>query len=158
MAIRWRVDRQRLEKEPGKDAMRRVWDHSALLRWKMPYWIIIAALCAITAAVHVSGGELDIDYSHNLMGRGAVMSDFKMGSEEDTLAAGRVRGSGEVMNRYTVLLNDSKNISVEDEFVFQKLPVAEEVSLPDYPPMAGAPMSLRLLGTVWAPRINLTGT
>jgi hypothetical protein len=69
-----------------------------------------------------------------------------------------VRGSGEVINRYTVLLNDSKNISVEDEFVFQELPVAEEVSLPDYPPMAGAPMSLRLLGTVWAPRINLTKT
>jgi len=137
--------------------MRRVWEHSALLRWKMPYWIKIAALCIIMTAVYVSSGETNIDYSHNLMGTGTVMSDFKMGSEEDTLATGRVRGSGEVTNRYTVLMNDSKNVSIDDQFTFHELPVAGEVILPEYPPMAGEPMSLHLLGTSWASRINLTG-
>ncbi len=61
------------------------------------------------------------------------------------------------MNRYAFLINDSKNVSIEDQFIFQKLPEAAEIDLPAYPPMSEAPMSLRLLGTSWAARINLTG-
>ena len=51
----------------------------------MLYGLIIAALYTMTAPY--SCAELAIDYSHNLMGTGTVMSDFKMGSEGDTLAA-----------------------------------------------------------------------
>jgi len=134
-----------------------VWANSAPLRWKMLCWVIIAALYIIMTATYSSHAEVDIDYSHNLMGTGTVMSDFKMGSEDDTLAVGRVRGTGEVMNRYAFLINDSKNVSIEDQFIFKKLSEAEEMDILDYPPMTEAPMSLRLLGTAWAARINLTG-
>jgi len=123
----------------------------------MHYWIMIAALCAVMNAAYSSGAEVDIDYSHSLMGMGTVMSDFKMGSEEDSLAMGRVRGSGEIVNRYAVLLNSSKNVSIEDQFIFQQTPVAADTPVPDYPPMVGAPMGLRLLGTSWAGRIDLAG-
>ena len=123
----------------------------------MHYWIMIAALCAVLTAAYSSDAEVDIDYSHSLMGMGTVMSDFKMGSEEDTLAMGRVRGSGEVVNRYAFLLNSSKNVSIEDQFIFQQTPEAAGASVPDYPPMVGAPMGLRLLGTSWAGRIDLAG-
>ena len=146
-----------VRKETDKGAMRAVWAGSALLRWKVSCWIIIAGICIVLTAAHSWDAEVDIDYSHNLMGTGTVMSDFKMGSEEDTLAAGRVRGSGEVMNRYAVLINDSKNVSIEDQFIFQELPAAAEIDLLQYPPMTEAPMRLRLLGTAWAARINLTG-
>ena len=137
--------------------MRDVWANYAPLRWKILCWVIVAALYVIMTAAYISNAEVDIDYSHNLMGTGTVMSDFKMGSEDDTLAAGRVRGSGEVMNRYAFLINDSKNVSIEDRFIFHKLPEAAEIDLPAYPSMTLAPMSLRLLGTSWAARINLTG-
>ena len=147
----------RLGKDAGEGAMRDVWANSAPLRWKMLCWVIIAALYIIMTAAYSSHAEVDIDYSHNLMGAGTVMSDFKMGSKDDTLAAGRVRGSGEVMNRYAFLINDSKNVSIEDQFIFHELPEAEEMDVPDYPPMTEAPMRLRLLGTSWAARINLTG-
>lgn len=147
----------RLGKDAGEGAMRDVWANSAPLRWKMLCWVIIAALYVIMTAAYSSHAEVDIDYSHNLMGTGTVMSDFKMGSKDDTLAAGRVRGSGEVMNRYAFLINDSKNVSIEDQFIFHKMPEAAEIDLPAYPPMTEAPMSLRLLGTSWAARINLTG-
>jgi hypothetical protein len=125
------------------------------LRWEILCWVIIAIY--VMTAAYSSYAEVDIDYSHNLMGTGTVMSDFKMGSKDDTLAAGRVRGSGEVMNRYAFLINDSKNVSIEDQFIFHELPEAAEMDVPDYPPMAESPMRLRLLGTVWAARINLIG-
>ena len=147
----------RLGKDAGEGAMRDVWANSAPLRWKMLCWVIIAALYIIMTAAYSSHAEVDIDYSHNLMGTGTVMSDFKMGSKDDTLAAGRVRGSGEVMNRYAFLINDSKNVSIEDQFIFHELPEAEEMDVPDYPPMTEAPMRLSLHGTSWSARINLTG-
>ncbi|MDD1759465.1 MAG: hypothetical protein LUQ44_02565 [Methanothrix sp.] len=149
------IYRIRQRKKTGKRAMRDVWANSAPFRWKMLCGVIVAALYVMTAAY--SYAEVDIDYSHNLMGTGTVMSDFKMGSKDDTLAAGRVRGSGEVMNRYAFLINDSKNVSIEDQFIFHELPEATEMDVPDYPPMTEAPMRMRLLGTAWAARINLTG-
>ena len=50
------------------------------------------------------------------------MTDFKMGSDESTLATGRVRGSGEVMNKYVFVSNNSENVSIEDQFLFTKVP------------------------------------
>lgn len=117
---------------------------------------MIAALCMIMTVVCAFCAEVDIDYSHNLMGTGTVMTDFKMGSEENTLATGRVRGSGEVLNRYTFLSNNSQNVSIEDQFIFQELPVPAETTVHDYPQMTGMPRRLRLLGPIWADRINLT--
>ena len=113
---------------------------------------LAAAICPATGAP----GDVDIDYSHNVIGTGTVMTDFKMGSTESTEVSGRVRGSGEVMNRYAFLINDSKNVSIEDQFIFHELPASEEMDVPHYPPMTESPMRLRLLGTAWAERINLT--
>lgn len=137
--------------------MRRVSPLSTLFNLDMLPWITIAALSMIMTAAFASCAEVNIDYSHNLIGTGTVMTDFKMGSEEDTLATGRVRGSGEVKNLYTFLSNSTKNVSIEDQFIFQELPVTAKITLPDYPQMAGMPKSLRLLGTSWAAKINLTG-
>jgi hypothetical protein len=122
----------------------------------MPCWITIVALCMIMIAEYAICAEVDIDYSHSLIGTGTVMTDFKMGSEKDTLATGRVRGSGEVMNKYTFLSNNSQNVSIEDQFIFQELPVPGNITVRDYPQMTGEPRRLRLLGTSWAANINLT--
>ena len=99
---------------------------------------------------------MDIDYSHNVVGTGTVMTDFKMGGEESTIATGRVRGSGEVMNKYVFVSNNSENISIEDQFLFTKLPAVHEITVADYPQMTRSPISFRLLGTSWALRINLS--
>jgi hypothetical protein len=120
-------------------------------------WIILfIALTAAVAITSASSSSTDIDYSHNVVGTGTVMTDFKMGGEESTIATGRVRGSGEVMNKYIFVSNNSENISIEDQFLFTKLPAVHEITVGDYPQMTRSPISFRLLGTSWAARINLS--
>ncbi|MDQ1262321.1 MAG: hypothetical protein QG575_1502 [Euryarchaeota archaeon] len=99
---------------------------------------------------------MDIDYSHNVVGTGTVMTDFKMGSDESTQATGRIRGSGEVINKYVFFSNNSENVSIEDQFLFTKAPIAHEITIRDYPRMTMIPGSFRLLGTNWAEKIKLT--
>ena len=118
--------------------------------------LLILAMTMIMAGVHAASTNMDIDYSHKVTGTGTVMTDFKMGSAESTQATGRVRGSGEVMNKYTFVSNNSENVSIEDQFLFTKAPVAHEITIRDYPQMTGIPGSFRLLGTSWAAKINLT--
>lgn len=137
--------------------MRRLLHLSTWYWFKVLPWITIAALGMIMAGAYTSFAEVDIDYSHNLVGKGTVMTDFKMGSEDNTLARGRVRGSGEVTNRYSFISNSSKNVSIEDQFIFQEMPLRQEMPRQEYPQMAGMPKRLRLVGTAWAAKINLTG-
>jgi hypothetical protein len=118
--------------------------------------LLILALTMVVGAACASSTDMDIDYSHNVIGTGTVMTDFKMGSEESTIATGRVRGSGEVMNKYVFSSNNSENVSIEDEFLFTKAPAAHEISVRDYPQMTRSPGSFRLLGTTWAAKINLS--
>ena len=84
------------------------------------------------------------------------MTDFKMGSDESTQATGRVRGSGEVMNKYVFVSNNSENVTIEDQFLFTKAPISHEITIRDYPQMTRSLGSFRLLGTTWAAKINLT--
>ena len=123
--------------------------NSALL----PLALLILALMAVAYA---ASPNIDIDYTHNVVGTGTVMTDFLMGSAESTQATGRVRGSGEVMNKYVFVSNNSENVSIEDQFLFTKTPVAHEITIRDYPQMTRIPGSFRLLGTTWAAKINLT--
>lgn len=118
--------------------------------------MLFLAMTMMVATAYASSSNMDIDYSHNVVGTGTVMTDFKMGGEESTIATGRVRGSGEVMNKYVFVSNNSENISIEDQFLFTKLPAVHEITVGDYPQMTRSPISFRLLGTIWALRINLS--
>lgn len=122
----------------------------------LPLALLILALTMLMALAYATSANMDIDYSHNVVGIGTVMTDFKMGSDESTQATGRVRGSGEVMNKYVFVSNNSENVSIEDQFLFTKIPVAHEITIRDYPQMTKSPGSFRLLGTTWAAKINLT--
>jgi len=122
----------------------------------LPLALLILALTILMTGAYAASTGMDIDYSHNVVGTGTVMTDFKMGSDESTQATGRVRGSGEVMNKYIFVSNNSENVSIEDQFLFTKVPITHEITIRDYPQMTRSPGSFRLLGTTWAARINLT--
>jgi hypothetical protein len=122
----------------------------------LPLALLILALTILMTGAYAASTDMDIDYSHNVVGTGTVMTDFKMGSDESTLATGRVRGSGEVMNKYVFVSNNSENVSIEDQFLFTKVPITHEITIRDYTQMTRSLGSFRLLGTTWAARINLT--
>jgi len=116
--------------------------------------IVISAL--LMASALTASSNVDIDYSHNVEGTGTVITDYKMGSSQSTEAVGKVRGTGEVMNKYLFQSNDSENVTIEDQFFFSQAPEAREISINDYPQMTNMTGSFRLLGTVWAGMINLS--
>ena len=118
--------------------------------------LLILAITMVMAGAYAASTNMDIDYSHNVVGTGTVMTDFKMGSDESTLATGKVRGSGEVMNKYVFVSNNSENVSILDQFLFTKVPITHDITIRDYPQMTRSPGSFRLLGTTWAAKINLT--
>lgn len=116
--------------------------------------LLVSALMMMVGA-YAASTNMDIDYSHNVVGTGTVMTDFEMGSDENTQATGRIRGSGEVINKYVFFSNNSENVSIEDQFLFTKAPTPHEITIRDYPQMTIIPGSFRLLGTKWAAKINL---
>ncbi|MCX6672820.1 MAG: hypothetical protein NTY37_03470 [Methanothrix sp.] len=122
----------------------------------LPLALLILAMTMVMAGAYAASTNMDIDYSHNVVGTGTIMTDFRMGSAESTQATGRVRGSGEVMNKYVFVSNNSENVSIEDQFLFTEAPVAHEITIRDYPQMNKSLGSFRLLGTTWAAKINLT--
>ncbi|MFZ2473021.1 MAG: hypothetical protein WAW52_13920 [Methanothrix sp.] len=122
----------------------------------LPLALLILALTMVMAGAYDDSNDMDIDYSHNVVGTGTVMTDFRMGSDESTQATGRIRGSGEVMNKYVFVSNNSENVSIEDQFLFTKAPITHEITIRDYPQMTKIPGSFRMLGTTWASKINLT--
>ncbi|MCK9567241.1 MAG: hypothetical protein WA137_08430 [Methanothrix sp.] len=124
----------------------------------LPLALLILALTMVMAGAYDDSANMDIDYSHSVVGTGTVMTDFKMGSDESTQATGRIRGSGEVMNKYVYVSNSSENVSIEDQFLFTKTPITHEITIRDYPQMTKIPGSFRLLGTAWAAKINLNYT
>jgi hypothetical protein len=150
-----RTGRQRVNDRQNK--MKRAVVLSSPSKYELlPRIMRIAALMIIMTAACALSAEVDIDYSHNVIGTGTVMTDFKMGAEDDTLATGRVRGSGEIVNRYAFISNDSENVSIKDQFLFEETPVIHEISASAYPQMTMRQVRFRLVGTVWAPRINLS--
>lgn len=113
-------------------------------------------LLIITIGLNVALSSVDIDYSHSVVGTGTVMTDFKMGSPENTEAIGEVHGTGDVMDKYTFQSNNSENITISDQFLFTRTSSVHEVTIRDYPQMKRNPGDLRLQGTVWAGNINLS--
>ena len=114
------------------------------------------ALLIIAIGINVALSNVDIDYSHSVVGTGTVMTDFKMGSLENTKAVGEVHGTGDVMDKYTFQSNNSENIIIKDQFLFTKVSVVHEVTNRDYPQMKLSSGNLRLQGTSWAGKINLS--
>lgn len=121
-----------------------------------PVIIPAIALLIFTIGANVALSNVDIDYSHSVVGTGTVMTDFKMGSSENMKAIGGVRGTGDVMDKYTFLSANSENITIKDQFLFTKVSVVHEVTSRDYPQMKKSPANLRLQGTIWAGKINLS--
>jgi hypothetical protein len=123
----------------------------------------VLAVLAITAMLLNCGvlaysTNVDIDYLHNVEGTGTVITDYQMGSTESTVAMGKVRGTGEVMNKYLYLSNNTENVTIEDQFYLAGIQESHQISVGDYPQMTRVPGTFRLLGTPWASKINLTGT
>ena len=114
--------------------------------------ILIALILLIM--VKATALDVNIDYSHNVAGTGTIMTDFEMGSFEGTRAIGEVHGTGEVMNRYAFFSNNSKNVTILDQFLFTKAQTFNDTTLESYPKMERKPGSFRLLGTVWSERID----
>ncbi len=115
----------------------------------------ILALMVAMVGVFIASSNVDIDYSHNVAGTGTVFTDFKMGSMQSTEAIGRVRGTGEITNKYFFQSNASENITIEDQFLLTSPSPTNETPISDYPQMAENPGSLRMLGTTWAGKINI---
>jgi hypothetical protein len=118
--------------------------------------LLIPALFIVTIGAYATSSNLDIDYSHNVVGSGTIVTDFKMGSPESTLTTGKVRGTGEVMNKYIFQSNNSENVTIEDQFLFSKTVEAHEIAIRDYPTMTKSPGRFRMLGTMWAGKIDIS--
>jgi hypothetical protein len=118
--------------------------------------LLILALSMVTVGAYAASSNLDIDYSHNVVGSGTVMTDFKMGSPESTQTTGKVRGTGEVMNKYLFQSNNSENVTIEDQFLFTKTDEAHKTTIRDYPSMTKNPGRFRMLGATWAGKIDIS--
>lgn len=114
--------------------------------------IILVGLCTSAALSNV-----DIDYTHDVVGNGTVITDYRMGDQQSSLATGAIRGTGNVINSYSFSTNNSSDLKLEDRFVLTK--AAERVttmaSTPRFPPWPGKTGSYRLIGKNWAGNIDI---
>ncbi len=116
-------------------------------------WLTLAltATCALIAL-----SEVDIDYSHSVVGTGTLITDYHMEAEQSSEASGKVRGTGNVMNKYQFLsANDSQNITIEDQFTLSGATNASELTLGDLPSVSEEPDGFRLTGAAWAERLEV---
>jgi len=122
---------------------------------KLKIVLALQILALLAADSFTATSNMDIDYSHNVEGTGTVFTDFRMGSEENTEATGRVRGTGAVMNRYIFQSNASENITIKDQFLLTSPSAASEIIISDYPQMVKS-LEFRMLGATWADQINIS--
>ncbi len=120
-------------------------------------WLIMALImeCALVAL-----SEVDIDYSHTVVGTGTLITDYRMGAggEQGSEALGKVRGTGNVMNKYVFLSeNHSQNVTIEDQFALSSKSAGRNLSLDNYPPMPVEPERFLLTGTSWAENLMIAG-
>lgn len=119
---------------------------------------VLMALMVVTAGTLVGCSVVDIDYSHNVAGTGTIITDYKMGSKQNTEASGRVRGTGLMSDKYLFASNnDTENVTIADQFVFSRAEVPKRITLGDYPQSKERPERFRLMGTAWAAGLNISG-
>jgi len=114
--------------------------------------LTLAAWCGTLAQ-----SMMDIDYSHDIKGTGTVITDYRMDDQKSSQASGRIRGTGDVMNKYVFLSrNDSENVTIEDQFVLSKKEAAPTMpQLSDFPRRPDKAVKFRLMGTSWAKQIEV---
>jgi len=115
----------------------------------------VAALIFLILLINIVSSETDINYTHSIAGTGTVITDYTIGSQQNSEAFGKVRATGEMMNRYIFSSsNDSRNITVNDEFIFSK-------TKPEVSPLAAFPLRpiipgwFRVVGPSWAEKLQV---
>jgi len=108
------------------------------------------AVAAFIPFIWAASAIVDLDYSHAIKGSGTLVTDFKMGSELNAEVTGKVRGTGQMVNRYVFLTgNNSDNVTVRDEFQLSE-PKQLLPPLASYPRMPEEPLEFKLVGAEWA--------
>jgi hypothetical protein len=124
--------------------------------------IVRLALALIVACTifFIATSQVDIDYSHSVVGTGTLITDYRMGAEQSSEASGKVRGTGNVMNKYIFLSeNDSQNVTIEDQFTLSgKAAAPKEITFSSFPPGSDEPDTFRLTGAAWAERLVVLGS
>jgi hypothetical protein len=112
---------------------------------------LFLGLAIMVAFALTASSETNIDYSHDVIGTGTIMTDYKMTSAQSTEASGKVRGTGDVMNKYIFFAsNNSENVTIEDQFILSAATVTREITLSDYPQIPKKTTDFKLIGTDWA--------
>jgi len=120
------------------------------------------ALAGLAVAVFIpflwaASANVDLDYSHAIKGSGTLVTDFKMGSQLNAEVSGKVRGTGQMVNKYVFLTGNNSNVTVRDEFQLSELkPLLP--SLANYPRMPESPLEFKLVGVEWAERLEVKST
>ena len=119
--------------------------------------VICKALILVSLLASSACAKVDIDYSHNVAGNGTVITDYRMGDQETSVASGAIRGTGNVINSYSFSTNNSSDLRIEDRFVLTKTAdKATTMSVtPSFPPWPGDPGSFKLIGKRWAKNIEI---
>jgi hypothetical protein len=114
--------------------------------------ITLIALCTSAALSNV-----DIDYTHDVVGNGTVITDYRMGDQQTSVATGAIRGTGNVVNTYSFSINNSSDLKLEDRFVLTKATerVTTMAATPRFPPWPGKTGSYKLIGKNWAGDIEI---
>lgn len=118
---------------------------------------ICKALILLCMFAYTSYAKVDIDYSHNVAGNGTVITDYMVGDQETSMASGAIRGTGNVINSYSISTNNSSDLRIEDRFVLTKTTEkATTMSIaPTLPPWPEKPGTFKLIGRSWAESIEL---
>jgi hypothetical protein len=100
---------------------------------------------------------MDIEYNHDVVGTGSIMTDYKIGDKQSSEASGAIHVTGDVLNNLYFSLNNSTNLIITDRFVFTNTtPKAVTMSVSSsYPPWPGNLSRFRLIGRSWADKIEL---
>jgi hypothetical protein len=124
----------------------------------MKYLVRISACLSLFLVISMAltaCSKVDIAYSHNVVGRGVVLTDYQMSGSQKSEASGAVRGTGDVFNQHFFSTNDSSLLNVEDKFVLNEKKPPQKKPRPSYPGWPGNPGMFRLTGTGWAMRVEL---
>jgi hypothetical protein len=117
--------------------------------------IILFSFCTSLAC-----SKMDIEYNHDVVGTGSIMTDYKIGDKQSSEVSGAIHVTGNVLNSFSFSSNNSTNLIETDRFVFtnttQKA-VTMSVS-PRLPPWPGNFSRFRLIGKSWADKIELAPT
>jgi hypothetical protein len=122
-----------------------------------PFLSICEAIILVSLCTSIACSIVDIEYNHDVVGTGTVMTDYRMGDKQSSEASGAIRGTGDVINSYSLSTNNSTDLRVEDKFVLTRTTEkAITMSLATgFPSWTGDLGGYRLIGESWAEKIEL---